>query len=421
LEVSLGVLWPADFLRVLREAKAEAATRDDGVAIVEHNGVMLLVHPSGAGKGWGYCHFRVDIGGYGFLVKDCLTPEPDKPNARLVVRSMECMRAGSVQAVWAVALDLLQAVGGSLAFSKVSRVDFAVDLADVPTHDLVAECVAGKVVTRAQKQSMHREGQTWTGYTVGTDGLSVNIYDKAREVKRDAEKEAFMRGRRWLKSCQDATRIEFRVLREVLRDCLIESVEELIERQSELAAYLFREWFRVTEEVPDRDGNNTHKARNSALWDRVVEGVRAVYGAAETRMRRLKPIPAVDVSALVKQSCGCLATAMQKLSGFVPLNMEEFAGEAMGLIQRYGTEPDYVERLLRGCLRRFLQGRVGVSPWTYASHDELTAESTRLAAVERYHGHEDAGDFVDLMYRVCSGPAERRRFEREAWGVVSWG
>jgi hypothetical protein len=139
--------------------------------------------------------------------------------------------------------------------NQVSRVDICAD------SDLVTfrQIDAKGVITRAKKKEEcfvngeYTNGRKFSGFRVGIGGpLLARIYNKTLEIQRS--------GKDWFKQIwrelewnedKDVWRVEFQLRRKVLKEFSIHTVEDLLEKENSLWAYLTREWFTIRQPSQD--------------------------------------------------------------------------------------------------------------------------------------------------------------------------
>jgi hypothetical protein len=217
-------------------------------------------------------------------------------------------------------LETLSKIGFTVTGEKISRVDMQVML-ERDIEDFMQPLLQGQYVCTAQKYSTY--GRTAAGcpdtFTLGKQ-LQICIYDKRRELLDNVTKYPhkfslmikFCLGDDWLQKETPLTRIEFRILRDVLRDFGIHSLSDLLQCESGLSRYCCNKWFRMISERKSK--THTERQKSSELWQEVqklfetyfpgVEG----HGSDVSRGQRAK-ILQCSVDSLEKQALGCLKTA----------------------------------------------------------------------------------------------------------------
>ncbi|HZG18046.1 MAG TPA: replication initiation factor [Candidatus Bathyarchaeia archaeon] len=155
--------------------------------------------------------------------------------------------------------------------NQVSRADLCAD-----TDKAVFREIDFKgIVTRAQKKdmypdSLHLNGRKFSGFTVGKGSpISARIYNKTLEIKRS--------GKEWFKKIwheygwiemKEVWRVEFQLRREVLKEFSINTIEDLLEKENGLWAYLTQDWLTIRQ--PSQD--NVSRWRIKRKWRIIQEG-----------------------------------------------------------------------------------------------------------------------------------------------------
>ncbi len=138
----------------------------------------------------------------------------------------------------------------------------------------------------------------------------LRVYDKLEEMiaKRDAEKLAAMKARRWGGLPEDATRVEWELGRGWLKQHGIDTVEDYFRKRGSLVRKLCHDWFRLTDGPVNREQNHQSRARVLPLWRDVQ---RALGDWAGKPTLPLEPLPSGQVTAidLGKQMVGCMRRA----------------------------------------------------------------------------------------------------------------
>ncbi len=147
--------------------------------------------------------------------------------------------------------------------NQVSRVDICAD-----SDSVVFKQIDTKgVITRARKKEdcfvsgEHTNGRRFSGFRVGIGGpLLARIYNKTMEIQKS--------GKDWFKQIwrehgwneeKDVWRVEFQLRREVLKEFSINTIEDLLEKEEGLWAYLTHEWFTIRQ--PSRDNVSRWKIK----------------------------------------------------------------------------------------------------------------------------------------------------------------
>ena len=233
------------------------------------------------------------------------------PNCSVNIPSTVLMVAGHQQA-WAMVKDFIGALGGELIRTNVKRVDLCVDLAGVDIAPFIDHRHSGSYVCRAQDEVLYTHHKRVTGWELGKR-VRCRIYDKAFEVVQDDDKKQIMREKRWGQDEVFATRVEFQLRTEILKDrgCGGE-VERVFEKLPLLCDWLTSKWLRLTDGVVDREGKNQSKRSMSDLWQLVKDYFQEWAGKNVDSF--VTPVKRCRASGkmLRKQAAGCLATLFVK-------------------------------------------------------------------------------------------------------------
>lgn len=130
---------------------------------------------------------------------------------------------------------------------RMSRVDIAFDY-HLPVIDFDEE----RFVSRANKDSQHRENGKVQTFTFGRNSIVLRVYDKVAEVSQQSDKVWFFL--LWGQH-EDVWRIEWQVRKDVLREFGICTFEDLQRLQGDLLRYLCEE--HTTLRVPNGDANRS--------------------------------------------------------------------------------------------------------------------------------------------------------------------
>ncbi len=274
----------------------------------------------------------------------------------LRIGSIACMEAGG-PSCWKQAQWFLAKLGFRIEGNKSTRSDLCVDLPDVNTHEMATEYSQFKFIARGRSSQLYTECYRHTGFRRGSaHRIMVRCYDKLRELgysKEDCFKEDILIEKRWggIRP-KDATRVEFQLRREALKDFGVDSVEDLFEKAGEISAWLTHKWFRMTEQVPDR--NHTDRAETSNLWQKVQRYFAETFGHwdPEKVERQPRRVMTVDPEPLKRQITGCL-TSLAACMGRLVRTSTELASFAMELVYDSGLE----------LVQEVTDKRVGMETW----------------------------------------------------------
>jgi hypothetical protein len=118
-----------------------------------------------------------------------------------------------------------------------SRVDIYVDFQGwVPSADDYQ-----RFVVRSRKNTwhtaVHHDGRSFTGFTFGRDTLMARLYDKSVEVTRSGKDWMHLVWGDALDPAVPVWRLEFQLRRQLLKECAIDSPEQVIDQRQQLWKY----------------------------------------------------------------------------------------------------------------------------------------------------------------------------------------
>ena len=209
---------------------------------------------------------------------------------------------------------------------SVSRCDFCIDLPNVSIESLRSAHFRKDFVTRSKSHSVVEDGgtvdkDTWRylqskGLTLyyGRSPLTLRCYDKLAELdhKMNPRKWQAMVLRRWGgEEPVHATRVEFELRREALKQRGIDTIEDLFHKRTAIVEYLTGEWFRYVKKPRGQKEKRKCRWPVHPVWKTVQGGFSSVFGGSMDR--DLSPLPKAecDVSALGKQAFGVVMKAAE--------------------------------------------------------------------------------------------------------------
>lgn len=314
LEVSIygearnEVLWAA-LIERLEAAKAEAQRATECLAEVDLSGLHRGLVRAGAMRyGTAFLAFVVEVEGITFRVGRLPDFKENRATASVLIGSETLMAQGIC--AWQRAVDLLhEAFGIAIKDTCVARCDACVDFPNRSVEPFVLGALDPQQnIKRANKLSVHKYRDAWTGVSVGT-GTVLRIYDKAAELrdKPNESKYAIIQRDRWGgAACREAVRVEFQMRRELLKRFSVRTIEELLAALPGIVEYLSTEWFRL---VDCNDRSHYDRTETLPIWAEV----QAEFGAAfrgEKLRRSPTTRPKPSAERLFKQAIGCITSAL---------------------------------------------------------------------------------------------------------------
>lgn len=337
-------------------------------------GERILVKSHGTRHGGVYCTWVLQWSGFTVHVVNRREIHGSRPNVLVEIPSTVLMELGH-ELAWREVCRVLKGLGFSAEKAVPSRCDVCVDLVGVKVDEFIGAFSQDEWIGRARKDAEYgffRDSRRSTGFTLGKK-CHLRIYDKWTEAKRDPVKLEIMLDRRWGgdKPKGGATRVEFQMRRDVLRDQFdVQTVEDLFSKLPGIADWLTGQWFWLTDGKPDRKNRNQGRAPMASLWERVKDAFASWTGKGGVPASRRKKGVA-SLAALDAQIVGTIATRVA-MSAWYPQD----AGELTDLVQIIVFQD--VERFLALCKRKRLEfeARTPVEPQRFAEFDRWNEEGT---------------------------------------------
>lgn len=284
------------------EQKLEAGrqARIDGRrCLVDVLGASLYVRERGHRWGAAFFPWVADYDG----ITVSLNRQHNKSNvpvAKVQIGSLKLTKDGH-RAAWKHALRILEELGIEVTDTSVARLDICIDQAGVKVDPYCEAIFNRQVITRIKSQATFYRSAVdgvWAGVSVGArSDVHLRIYDKLAELARGgpeaAAKLAALIERRWGCVPECATRVEFQVKGQWLRDkwSNCRTVEQVFDRLDSIVAYLCEQYFRLVDGDVDRANNNQDRAEVSPLWGQVTESFLDWVDKASIELVKLEKKP----------------------------------------------------------------------------------------------------------------------------------
>lgn len=184
---------------------------------------------------------------------------------------------------------------------KISRVDLCCDLNnDMPDLSLSQFVTRGRGKSKlcSPDATLHHFGHHIQGYTIGKGDLMFRLYDKSSEILAS--------NKLWFKDLwseygykdgDSVVRFEFQIRRNVLRELLINSTEDLFSQLGNLWDYCVNRWLSIRVEGST---NNRHRDTHQ-LW-KTIRNIDFGLVSGIPRLSQSK----YDIDKREKQALGCL-------------------------------------------------------------------------------------------------------------------
>ncbi|QDU50206.1 hypothetical protein [Gimesia panareensis] len=291
--------------------------------------IMVLVAPSGKGKGASYAKWKFSYQGIVFSIRDQKPSENIKsdkkiPDVFVDISSNPLMALGESRVFTLIHL-VFNAIGFSFIKCCPSRVDLCVDLVDVPITRFYESILNSCYVSRTLYVDFKLKMPEIQTIYIGPPGANtlLRIYDKYQECKGKTEKYDLLKTLRWGKDPEPdlgATRVEYQLRRQPLKkQHSIDTYEDFELKKSNLCKYLTHDWFRITEIEPDP--RHTERFGPSELWQQVIHAFEEWTGK-EIQRRSVDQTTNRDPRQLEKQAIGCLERALA-MRGLIPNSNQE--------------------------------------------------------------------------------------------------
>lgn len=308
--LSLYVHWEKelfDFLsKVFDELKTAAQNGEHDKDSLALNGKVFLISPTGHKSTGPMYRWKMDCDGVRISISNQFVPQKDIPNVIIHAGSLYLMKKGGLLNAWEDIQGMIETFQGKIESVKLSRLDGCVDLPEVDVSEYVRRYETNSFVSKARKGGVFNDGKRKIGFKLGT-GKQVRIYDKRLEVEHQPEKMMILIQTRWGGRYPDcATRVEFQIGAEDLRDLSIQTLQDYRQKRSALFTYLSQDWFRMTDTAPK---NNHHSRIETAnVWKTVQEAFKAWTGQESSQPLVLRADTFPDYSHLAKQAIGCVGS-----------------------------------------------------------------------------------------------------------------
>ncbi len=325
LEVSCyGFFHPANWNELRPRLDKARLAAESGCAenafVTTEAGDRLEVSAMGVRHGI-YCRFKLDWNGCVIAIVDNPAPSTHRLSVHLRIGSLRLMEVGHEEA-WASLCDVLSQLGFVLGETVVGRVDLCTDHAGESMQQIALAEHESRMICRARKKSLHKNGERLETYTVGAGAVKLRIYDKAVECRNDPVKQAIVAENRWGELPAQAIRVEFQLRNKALKRFFsVRSVEDLFANLGTIAKWCTSDWFRITGAAFDRKNRNHVRADTAGFWETVQKAFASWTGAPLPRKcgrRRFLP----DFTQLAQQAVGCVASIVgqsEKVLGDVQL------------------------------------------------------------------------------------------------------
>lgn len=317
------------------------------------------------------------------------------PNMRIELGSLGLMHNG-LRGQLETINEIIEGIGAKVLKNAVGRVDVCVDLPGVHVSSLQKAVLDGRVVSKCKARDQHgvydtnesgeitlssfKKGRQDTGVVLGRGDIVCRMYDKLDEIraKQAQAKYEVLCEKRWGSSPCSATRVEFQLRRDALRELRIPateggfqwgivSIDEWLQYEHQICMYLCQTWLRVYDK--EFDSQHTERLTFDDMhpdWQKVVNAFESWTIQPDQReckgevQRKEKPLTAGAVS-LVRNGIGSLRSALAKCGHVIDTTAndwaQKFAYQVWQMVQ-YQTIQDGPNTFEKRQARTFLRMHV---------------------------------------------------------------
>lgn len=331
LHLSIYVQWSELWNQQLFDLEV-AKEKASGTVGLPMNGGRFLILPGGKPPSY---RFHLQYPEFQLYLSISREPEGKTPNVYGSIGS-KCLWLGSVGEAVALIVNEIVLLGGKVLSVKPSRCDLAADFR-IP-GGLSLDFLRSHRVPPHVKTSHHETGNRLETFYHGAkkSPIQLRLYDKGLEVERGGTK-LWFRDIWKVDSLEDVWRVEFQIRRKFLKDCRINSIDDLVKSLGGMWEYLTDLW--VTLRIPD-DLNATRRTTHPGWL--VVQQAASRFGEVRTLDRNCENDPA-SVDWYVSHCGGCLVSyAVRRRIGSLEAAIEEFRRDVL----RYWGQRDFEEEYL---------------------------------------------------------------------------
>jgi hypothetical protein len=320
-----GAAWRDFTTRIRTELTSSRIPRDGMVVTLPGSATPLTLRRQWRGESGSYAILQINEVVIRPNLRICWDYE-QYPAVRIEVPGRVCLLYGGLAACYEV-MRLLTRAELYIARVHLTRVDICADLPGVHVDAFVIPIAAGCRVSRVRRV-LTQPGDGGS-VEVGKEPVRLCIYDKRAQLNANFEVTTLQAMQvRWGGVVpHHATRVEYRVRTEYLRDHLITTLDDYLRYRSQLIQSLMQGWFRMTEVVPVV--NHTADTPIHPLWAQIRDAAIAAFGT---------PLPPPPVGMVrrpalpsIKTAIGYLVTAAAR-SGLPIESREAFLTYAYAAI-----------------------------------------------------------------------------------------
>ncbi len=226
LYISLRGEVRRDVAESLERLKTMARDSGQGQRLELHGAVKAVVLPSG----WGRYRYWVRCDGFDIF----LAIGASVPTAYAQLKSALIHEVGPRNALAEVELFINGGIFAEPGEVRCSRVDIYSDFQGWVPRSVDYERFTVRSRRNTWHVAVHHNGRSFTGFTFGRDAMVARLYDKSLEMNHS--------GKDWMREVwsdrrdgsQPVWRLEFQLRRQLLRECGLNSADDVIEDRDRL-------------------------------------------------------------------------------------------------------------------------------------------------------------------------------------------
>ncbi len=238
----------------------------------------VLVHATGMGAGsQSRMRYQVESGGILIGLTDRHSSGRRHANFQLLAKGEACLMVG-LAGILEFQESLIRELGGELTDSWGKRMDLCFDVPGVSIHnDLYPAFKERRFITSSVKWSTYDGPQGVTGFSIKSNDLTLNIYDKLQQIQHKGEDyRAAMLQHRWNNTWpKSAIRIEFQIRKPWLDKHSILTAPEMLSQRRDIITKLLskgpRPFVRFTNTLPDRENGHQDRVKTLPFWDWITK------------------------------------------------------------------------------------------------------------------------------------------------------
>jgi hypothetical protein len=271
------------------------AIKDNQPVPIMCGGKTCLIHPNGMGsKKQSRLTHRITWGSVtlGLAFRNQATRQLS--NYSLTIPGDACVILGYENCrTWA--LQTIAELTGKITDEWIRRIDVCGDFPNIDIQDeLIPAFKESRFITTANDTSLYTHKRKESGFVVGNrQRVRMVVYDKYLECQKQSPdyRHAMIHGRWKGKVPQAATRVEVSIYRGWLSQWKEDCTTKMLTQIGSLLSRIFQKegkcFFRLTNEIPDRENNNQSRCTTLPLWQSIQDKLLSYLNESHLHLTRL--------------------------------------------------------------------------------------------------------------------------------------